>query len=101
MVRNRHHTWKLFCETHRELLARTGLTSSIVHSEHRFRELLDAGYVVVSKGQASLSDLAPGEWTAVYEFAAVFFREFESYAPEDLFPAFRDEVMRRGDSFPR
>ncbi len=101
MIRNRHDTWKLFCEMHRDLLTRTGLPPYVTHSEPRFRDLLEAGYVVVSKGQVSLGDLAPGNWAAVYEFAAVFFREFESYAPDDLFPAFRGEVMRRGETFPR
>jgi hypothetical protein len=101
MRRNRHDTWKLFCEKYRELLARTGLPTSVTHSERRFRDLLEAGQVVVSEARISLAELAPERWAALYQFAAVFFREFESYAPEDLFPAFRDEVLRRGDEFPR
>lgn len=101
MLRNQHDTWKLFCEEHRELLARTRLPASVTHSEHRFRDWLETGEVVVSGALISLGELAPAAWTALYQFAAVFFREFESYAPADLFPAFRRETQRRGERFPR
>ena len=101
MGRNRHDTWKLFCEMHRELLAGTGLPTTVTHSEHRLRELLEVGQVVVSQARLSLEELTPNGWLALYQFAVVFFREFESYAPEDLFPAFRCEAERRGDKFPR
>jgi hypothetical protein len=101
MLRNRHDTWKLFCETHRELLAWTGLPTSVTHSEHRFRDLLEAGHAAVSEGRISLGDLTATGWAALYQFVAVFFREFESYAPADLFLAFRNEVQQRGDNFPR
>src|SRR5262245_58699275 len=101
MRRNRHDTWKLFCEKHRELLDGTGLPVSVTHSESRFRELLEAGQVVVSQARFSLGQLTPSGWPHLHQFAAVFLREFESYAPEDLFPAFRDEVTKRGDKFPR
>jgi hypothetical protein len=101
MLRNRHDTWKLFCETHREILARTGLPTSVTDSEQRLRDLLEAGQAVVSEARISLADLTPPQWAALYQFAAVFFREFESCAPEDLFPAFRRETRQRGDKFPR
>lgn len=101
MLRNRHDTWKLFCEEHRELLARTRLPQSVTHSEPRFRDWLAEGEGVVSGAQISMTELAPAAWAALYQFSKVFFREFESYAPEDLFPAFRCEAQRRGDTFPR
>ena len=37
MRRNRHDTWKLFCDNHQELLAGMELPASVTHSEHRFR----------------------------------------------------------------
>ena len=101
MRRNRHDTWKLFCEMQREILARTGLPTSLTHSEQRFRDLLETGEAGVSEARFSLADLTPPQWDALYQFAAVFFREFESFAPEDLFPAFRREAQQRGNKFPR
>src|SRR6516165_10114162 len=94
MPRNRHDTWRLFCEAHRELLTQTGLPTSVTHSEHRFRDLLEAGQVFVSEARISLGELTPAGWAALYQFTAVFFREFESYAPEGLFPAFRCEAQQ-------
>jgi hypothetical protein len=101
MRRNRHDTWKQFCEHHQGLLAGTGLPASVTHSEQRFRELLEAGQVVASQARHSLAELTPAGWTALCQFAAGFFREFESYAPDDRFPALRGEAERRGDKFPR
>ena len=101
MLRNRHDTWKLFCEMQREILRRTGLPTSLTHSVQRFRDLLEMGEVAVSEARISLADLTPPQWAALYQFAAVFFRVFESFAPEDLFPAFRRETELRGDKFPR
>jgi hypothetical protein len=101
MLRNRHDTWQLFCQTQREVLAQTGLPASVTDSEQRFRDLLGAGQAVVSEARVSLADLTPPQWAALYRFATMFFREFESYAPEDRFPAFRREVQQRGEQFPR
>ena len=101
MLRNRHDTWKLFCEDHRDILAATGLPAAVIRAEHRFRDLLEAGHVAIRGAQTSLGELTADQWSALYQFAKVFFREFESFAPEDLFPAFRREVQRRGDVFPR
>jgi hypothetical protein len=101
MRHNRHDVWNAFCEMHLELLARTGLPTSVTHSGQRFRDLLTEGQAVVSEARISLGGLAPPEWSALYQFAAVFFREFESFAPEDRFPAFRHEAQQRGDKFPR
>ncbi len=101
MLRNRHDTWAEFCGEHRELLAATGLPAGVTHSEHRFRELLERGVAAVGPARATLDALAPAQWAAFHRFATLFFREFESYAPEDLFPAFRSETLRRGTTFPR
>jgi hypothetical protein len=101
MRRNRHDTWLRFCEVCRDWLTETGLPQQVTHSEQRFRDLLEAGRVVVSGAEFSLGALTPDGWAAFYQFTAVFFREFESYAPEDLFPAFRNEAEQRGDKFPR
>lgn len=101
MLRNRYDTWKRFCEIQREILAQTGLPNAVIHSEQRFRDLIEAGRVVVKEARISLGDLTPPQWAALYQFAEVFFQEFESYAPEDLFPAFRREAEKRGDKFPR
>jgi hypothetical protein len=101
MLRNRHDTWKLFCELQREILDRTGVPTSLTHSRQRFRDFLETGEAAVSVARISLADLTPPQWAALNQFAAVFFREFESFAPEDLFPAFRRETRKRGDKFPR
>lgn len=100
MLRNRHDTWALFCEAHREQLTQTGLPKAVTHTEHRFRDLLEQGEVAVREIEASLAQLSEDQWAALYQFSSVFFREFESYAPDDLFPAFRREVEARGDTFP-
>jgi hypothetical protein len=47
----------------------------------------------------SLAQLPAEQWAALEQFATVFFREYESYAPFDLFPAFRREVDRRVTGF--
>jgi hypothetical protein len=91
----------LFCEACRDLLARTGLPRAVTHTEHRFRDLLERGKFTVREGDMSLGQLSEDRWAAFYQFVAAFFREFESFAPEDLFPAFRLEVDARGDKFPR
>lgn len=101
MLRNRHDTWKLFCEMQRKALGQTGLPTRLIHSEQRFRDLLATGEATLSEARISLGELTQPQWAALYQFAAVYFREFESYAPEDLFPAFRRETEQRGDKFPR
>ena len=101
MRRNRYDTWKAFCEMYREVLAQTGLPTSVICSEQRFRDLLEAGQVFSSNAQISLKELTPTAWSALHQFSSVFFREFESFMPEKLFPAFDQEVQRRGDKFPR
>jgi hypothetical protein len=98
---SRHSAWKSFADNHRLLLVETGLPDFITRSEHRYRELLEAGQVVTSGSQPSLEELTPPQWSALYQFTHVFFTEFESYSPETLFPAFQREVLRRGDKFPR
>src|SRR4051812_10617210 len=98
---NRHDTWQLFCDDYRDVLAETGMPANVVQSEHRFRDLMESGQVDVHGTPMLLQELPAQGWAALYAFAAVFFHEFESYAPEDLFPAFRREVERRGDEFPR
>jgi hypothetical protein len=101
MGMNRHDAWEKFADDHRPLLIETGLPDTVTRSEHRFRELLEAGQIVIFESRFSLEELTPAQWLVLYQFARVFFREFESYAPENLFPAFRSEVSRRGDKFPR
>lgn len=101
MTGNRHDIWQAFCETHRELITRTGFPAAVARTGQRFRDLLSEGQTVAPEGGVSLAALTPPQWSALYQFAAVFFREFESFAPADRFPAFRDEAQRRGDTFPR
>jgi hypothetical protein len=74
---------------------------TVTHSEQRFRELLEKGRIAVSGVRYSLEELTKTEWAALYKFAASFFREFESFAPEDLFPAFREVVERKEEKFLR
>ena len=96
---NRHDSWLRFCGLHRDLLAGTGLPEAITHSEDRFRELLRDGSASGRGVVAELAALNADQWAALERFAAVFFRECESYAPLDLFPAFRREAERRGTGF--
>jgi hypothetical protein len=96
---NRHDSWLRFCGLHPQLLADTGLPEAITHGEDRFRDLLRDGAASGRGVGASLGDLSTEQWAALERFAAVFFHECESYAPLELFPAFRREIERRGTGF--
>jgi hypothetical protein len=91
VLQNRHDTWQQFCADHRALVAKTGLPAKTIHSEQRFRDLLGEGRASTHDGEVALADLSVGQWAALSQFADVFFREFESYAPLDRFPAYRRE----------
>jgi hypothetical protein len=93
---NRHDSWQRFCATHLAMLAPIGLPEAIIHGEDRFRDLLRVGAAAGNGVEASLADLSAEQWMALERFAAVFFHECESYAPLELFPAFQQEVRRRG-----
>jgi hypothetical protein len=93
---NRHDGWLRFCSVHEELLTATGLPNTITHGEHRFRDLLRDGTASGCGVSASLADLSDPQWYALEQFVEVFFHEFQSYAPLELFPAFRREAERRG-----
>jgi hypothetical protein len=96
---NRHDTWQRFCTRHAAWLADTGIPESVTRNEHRFRDLLCEG--TTSRGDVTvlLTALSDVQWSALEGFATVFFREFESYAPLDLFLAFRREIERRRTEF--
>jgi hypothetical protein len=96
---NKHDIWLRFCNKHQEWLAAFGLPQAITLGEDRFRDLLRDGCAKGAGAEASLSHLSTDQWQALERFAAVFFHEFESYAPLDLFPAFRQEASRRGTGF--
>ena len=98
-IGNRHDSWLRFCGLYRDLLADTGLPEAITHSEDRFRDLLRDGSAAGRGVAVALGDLSGEQWAGLEQFAAVFFRECESYAPLELFPAFRREVERRGTGF--
>src|SRR4051794_32849965 len=97
MARNRHDTWKLFCERHRELIATSGLPESLTNAEHRLRELLTDGQTVVAQAPVLLADVPQTAWPGLSRFASEFFRAFESSAPEGQFRAFHSEARKRGD----
>jgi hypothetical protein len=78
------------------VLAATGLPETITHAEHKLRDLLRDGHAEAGTSACALSDLNTKQWTAFESFVETFFRQFESYAPLDLFPEFRREVGRRG-----
>ena len=92
---NRHDHWWRFCAACRDLLAGTGLPTRITHAEHRFRDLLRNGAARIAGEEVSLQGLTDHQWAALEEFAAIFFRELESFAPDELFPAFHRELERR------
>ena len=96
---NQHDKWLRFCEMHRQMLAGTGLPEAIIQGEGRFRDLLRDGAAAGRGVEVSLTDLSPEQWLALEQFAAVFFHEWESYAPLELFPAFRREAERRDTRF--
>jgi hypothetical protein len=95
---NRHDSWLRFCGLHRELLAGTGLPEAITQSEDRFRDLLRSGSAAGRGIALTLAGLSAEQWTSLDRFAAEFFRECESYAPLELFPAFGRETERRARS---
>ncbi len=99
MHRNKHDTWQQFCTLHSAVLAETELPELVTWNEHRFRDLLREGTVASGETNVLLTSLADGQWSALERFATVFFREFESWAPLDLFPAFRRETERRQTGF--
>ena len=96
MGSNRHDLWLRFCTIYQEVLVTTGLPHAITHGEHRFRDFLRDGSAAGCGVAASLTDLSASQWEPFERFVAVFFNEFESYAPLELFPAFRREAERRG-----
>jgi hypothetical protein len=96
MGSNRHDGWLRFCGTHEELLAATGIPAAITHGEYRFRDLIRDGKAVGCGTSASLSALSQPQWLAFEKFVEVFFAEFESCAPLELFPSFRREAEHRG-----
>lgn len=96
---NRHDSWVAFCKQYRELLAGTGLPEAVIQSEHLFRDLLRVGSAVSRRIVIALTDLSDEQWAGLERFVAVFFRECESFAPLELFPAFRQEAERRGSNF--
>jgi hypothetical protein len=96
MGSNRHDGWLRFCDMHEESLIATDLPKAITHGEHRFRDLLRDGTAAGRGVSASLAALSDTQWSALERFVEVFFSEFESYAPLELFPAFRREADRRG-----
>ena len=95
MRRNQYDTWQKFCKKHETLLASTGLPAKLTSSEHRFRELLRLGVAGIGGASGTVSELSTPEWLALTAFTTDFFKEFESYAPLDLFPAFRIKAERR------
>ena len=96
MGSNQHDRWLRFCGILEESLTATGVPRAITNAEHRFRDLLRDGTAAGRGVSASLVDLSHQQWSALEQFVEVFFTEFESYAPLELFPAFRREAERRG-----
>src|SRR5262245_15970896 len=94
-IANRHDLWAAFCHQYRESLAAAGLPEVIARSEPLFRDLLRDGSASGRGAWAALAEVSPQQWAGLAEFVAVFFREFESFAPLDLFPAYRREAERR------
>src|SRR5690242_1713674 len=95
MLKNKHDSWIRFCQQHGQLLYASGVPAEIHQSEQLFRELLYSGSSKTRQAAASLQSLSVDQWSNFEGFVAVFFREFESYEPLALFPAFRLEIQRR------
>lgn len=94
-LRNRHKCWLAFCDQHRPLLANAGLPDAIARSENRFRDLLRDGAAFGQGVGLSLAELPTERWVGLTQFVAVYFQECESFAPLELFPAYRREAERR------
>jgi hypothetical protein len=92
---NRHGQWASFCNDNQTILSVTGLPTAISHGEERFRDLLRDGSARGCGVTATFADLDIEQWSALEQFVARFFQEFESYAPLELFPAYRKEGERR------
>ena len=95
---NRTDGWVRFCACYPDLIADISFPA-ILWVEHRFRDLLRDGYARAGGEEVVLAELSDPDWGALERFVAVFFRECESYAPLELFPAFRREVERRVSGF--
>ncbi len=93
---NRYDSWLRFYGLHRGVLAGAKLPDTVISSEERFRDLLRDGAASGGGFEVSLAELSAEQWVALTQFVAVFFQECESFAPLDLFPAFRRETERRG-----
>lgn len=94
---NQHDRWLRFCEEHRGLLVETALPAAVTFAEHCFRDLLRDGAARAGRIDVSLASLSTVQWQALVRFTEVFFCEWESFAPLDLFPAFRRETDRRAE----
>src|SRR4051812_24921293 len=92
---NRHDTWLAFCAQYQTQLAEVGLSVVFVKNEERFRDILREGSASALGVTLALAELSAEQWDGLARFATAFFREFESFMPLDLFPAFRQEVERR------
>ncbi len=93
---NRYDSWLRFYGLHRDVLTGAGLPDVVTLSEDRLRDLLRDGSASGRGFAVSLAELSTEQWVALAQFVVVFFRECESFAPLDLFPAFRRETERRG-----
>jgi len=100
--RNRHDEWVMFCAEHRKTLEASQVPDFVFRAEAHFRELLEHGQTVDARGGSvvELDKLSHSQWHNVSAFVRVFFREFESYAPFELFPPFRREVEKRSGKNP-
>jgi hypothetical protein len=92
---NRHDSWLGFCGRHRHLLAVAQLPCGVVRHEGRFRDLLEYGAASAGDAAVTLCGLSAERWAGLTGLVAAFFRDVETFAPLDRFPAFRREVERR------
>ena len=94
MLMNNHDYWILFCEKHREVLAKTGLPDKLVNSKNRFYDLLSDGKASVSGVAATMEGMTPNQWKALEEF-------YEILCDNDIdegsymFEAYSRELSRR------
>jgi hypothetical protein len=93
--RNRHYGWLRFVAQYEQPFTEAGLPLGLIQSEHRLRDLLRDGATKIGGEELLLKGLTEAQWVALKDFAQIFFQEFESCMPLDLFPAFRSETECR------
>jgi hypothetical protein len=96
---NASDRWIAFLQEHADMLVQTGLPPMALRSLGGFRNLFRDGIIRFGDNETRLENLSQTQWICLESFAKVYFDEFDSFVPLDLYPAFREELNKRGSKF--